>query len=734
MLYHSLFSKIKETFFTKKRIKTPTVIQMEAVECGAASLGIILAYYGKIVPLEELRITCGVSRDGSKASNIAKAAIHYDLKVSGDQLEIDGLKNERFPVIVFWNFNHFLVVEGFYQNKVYLNDPAVGPREVTLKEFDEAFTGIVLKFEPMDEFKKSGSKKNIFRSLQKRFKGSESNLLYIMIATFFLTIAGLALPIFTQIFVDDYLVNKMPGWIIPLLMGIFITALFRSTLTWLQQNQLIKLQSKLTIKNSADFFWHVLRLPVTFYQQRYAGDIAQRVDANNRVAQLITGELATNAVNVVFIVLYAALMFWYDAVLTLISIFFAGLNFIFLYYISRLRKDKNLKLLQDRGKLMGVTLGGLSIIETIKATGGEQDFFTRWCGYRAKVINSDQKLEVPTRFFAVLPSFLSGIMIVAILGVGGYRVMLGKLTIGMLVAFQSLMISFSTPLTNLVGLGTSLQNVEGDLSRLDDVLHAKNDPLLDCMQENINKNKLPKLSGQLELRNVTFGYSRLGPPLIENFNLILKPGARVAILGSTGSGKTTVAKLVTGLNQPWSGEILFDGLPREKILREILVNSLASVDQEIYLFDGTIRENLTLWDKARHEIDIIEAAKAAEIHSVIMARKNGYETPVSNQGSNFSGGENQRLEIARALTLKPSILVMDEATASLDPLTEKLIDDNIRQLGCTCLIVAHRLSTIRDCDEIIVMQKGKIIERGTHEELSQKAGLYTQLIKLEEQT
>lgn len=721
---------------TARRVKTPTVLQMEAVECGAAALSIVLAYHGKIISLEELRVICGISRDGSKASNIIKAARQYGFIAKGFKYEIDDLKEITLPFIVFWNFNHFLVVEGFKGNTVYLNDPAVGPRTVTNEEFDKSFTGIVLTFEPGDEFKKVGEKKSLFKRLQSRFAGSESNLIYIMLATLALTIPGMVIPIFSQIFVDDYLVKKLPGWIVPLLVGMFITAVLRAALTWLQQNQLLKLQSKLTLINSAKFFWHVLRLPLSFYQQRYAGDIAQRVDANTRVAQLITGDLATNVVNLISMVFYALLMVWYDVILTLIGIVFAGINFLVLRYISRYRKDQNLKLLQDRGKLMAVTMGGLSIIETIKATGGENDYFIRWSGYRARVINSEQRLEVSTRFLAVMPTLLSGLMIVIILGVGGYRVMHGSLTIGMLVAFQSLMISFSAPLANLVGLGANLQNIEGDLERLDDVLNASIDPLLNDARfmDNKNDKEMPQLAGFLELRNVTFGYSQLEPPLIENFNLVLKPGSRVALVGNTGSGKTTITKLITGINQPWSGEILFDNQPREMISRKKLVNSLAAVDQDIFLFDATIRDNLTLWDKTCSEHDMIEAAKAADIHNVIMSRTHDYDSYVGEQGYNFSGGERQRLEIARALTIKPTILLMDEATASLDPLTEKIIDDNIRKLGITCLIVAHRLSTIRDCDEIIVMQNGKILQRGTHEELLEQNGLYTQLIQLEEMT
>lgn len=717
-----------------KRVKTPTVIQMESVECGAASLGMILGFYGKIVPLEELRIICGISRDGSKASNIIKAAKHYHLNGKGFKADIADLADMPLPYIVFWNFNHFIVVEGFSKNEVFINDPAVGPRTVSHEEFDRSFVGIVLTFEPSDSFQQGGENKSLFQQLRPRFKGSEFNLLYIMLASLALTVPGLIIPVFSKVFVDDFLVKKMANWIIPLLLGMGVTACLNGILIWLQQNQLLKLQSKLSLKNTSLFFWHTLCLPMLFYQQRYSGDIAQRVDANTRVAQLITGDLATNVVNIISIVFYAILMFWYDAILTCIGIFFAFLNVLALQYVARVRKDENLKLLQERGKLMATTMGGISIIETIKAGGGEHDIFTRWSGYRAKVINSSQKLELYTRLLSVAPILLSSLMAVIILGVGGLRVMEGHLTLGMLVAFQSLMISFNAPLANLIGLGSKLQMIKGDLTRLDDVLSYPLDPLLVNSKTLSIHESRPKLAGYLELKNVSFGYSPLDPPLIENFNLSLKPGSRVALVGSTGSGKSTIAKLITGINEAWSGEILFDGQSRLHISRQTMSASLAAVDQDVFLFEGTVWDNLTLWDETYADADVMNAAEAAAIHQVIMSRKGGYDSYVEEGGANFSGGERQRIEIARALAVNPSIIILDEATASLDPLTEKCIDDHLRQRGCTCLIVAHRLSTIRDCDEIIVMQQGRIKERGKHEDLCRLGGLYAELIQLEGNT
>jgi NHLM bacteriocin system ABC transporter peptidase/ATP-binding protein len=726
-ILNNLLARLKaKNTKSNHRVRTPTVLQMEAVECGAASLAIILAYFGRYVPLEELRISCGVSRDGSKASNVVKAAREYGLSAQGKRLAIEELLQQKLPFVVFWNFNHFLVVEGFADGIVYLNDPASGPRKVTDEEFSKAYTGVTLVFETTTEFKRKGEQRNLLKSLLPRLKGSKSAFSFVILASLALVIPGLVVPVFTQVFVDNYLVGRMDDWVKPLLFGMVVTALLRTGLTWLQQSQLLRMEMRLALTASSIFFWHVLRLPVEFFNQRYAGDISQRVASNDRIAQILSGDLATNAVNVVALIFYVAIMLQYDWVLTLIGILITAINLVTLKYISRLRKDGNLKLLQDRGKLMATTMGGIQTIETIKATGGETDFFMRWSGYKAKVNNTEQHLELYTRLLAVLPSLLNTLVTVAILGLGGARVIAGDLTVGMLVAFQSLMVSFTQPVTNLMGLAGKLQEAEGDLTRLDDVL---NYPIEERFRTQPESNEaMRQMQGYLELCNLTFGYSRLEPALIKNFNLKLEPGQRVALVGGSGSGKSTVSKLVMGIHQPWSGQVLFDGNPREQVATMILNATLAGVDQEVYLFEGSIRDNITLWDETLPESDMVQAAKDACIHEMIASRTGGYDSRVNEGGTNFSGGQGQRLEIARALAINPRIIVMDEATAALDTVTEKIIDDHIRRRGCACLIVAHRLSTIRDCDEIIVMDKGKVVERGNHDQLMATSGLYYHLI------
>jgi NHLM bacteriocin system ABC transporter peptidase/ATP-binding protein len=750
----SSLAETTRTLAKRGRVRTPTVLQMEAVECGAAALSIVLSHYGRFAPLEELRVQCGVSRDGSKASNVLKAAQKIGMVAKGFTKELEELDSVPLPAIIFWNFNHFVVLEGFGKDRVFLNDPASGPRSVPYDEFDAAFTGVVLTCTPGPEFRKGGQKRSLVAALRPRLAGSETALAYVVLAGLLLVIPGLILPIFSKIFIDEFLVAGKSYWVAPLLIGLALTAVLRGALVWLTEVYLLRFEAKLAVSTASGFFWHVLRLPIEFFTQRYGGEIGSRVGINNWVAQLLTGQLASNIISLVMVVFYAVLMLIYNIPLTLVGIAVACLNLVALRYFSRRRVDGNRRLQVDEGKLTGASMSGLQMIETLKASGTEGDFFTRWSGYQSKVINAQTQLGLINQYFNAVPSVLSSLNTATILAFGGLYVMNGdeRLTIGGLIAFQSLMASFTGPFETLVNLGGTLQDAEGGMNRLDDVLRHKRDPQCERDQPGARladddapsqarssqeptagklRDGAVKLSGTLELRNVTFGYSRLDPPLIEGFNLRLQPGQRVALVGGSGSGKSTISKLVCGLYEPWEGDILLDGQPRRDLPRSVLANSLALVDQDIFLFEGAVRDNLTLWDETIPENRVIEAAKDACIHEDIAARPGGYDSQVAEGGSNFSGGQRQRLEIARALVGNPTILVLDEATSALDPITEKLIDDNLRRRGCTCLIVAHRLSTIRDCDEIIVLERGQVVQRGTHEQLKHQEGLYAELIKAE---
>jgi NHLM bacteriocin system ABC transporter peptidase/ATP-binding protein len=749
-----------------KRVRTPTVLQMTAVECGAACLAMVLGYYGRFVPLEELRYECGVSRDGTKAGNVVRAALRFGLTAEGFSTEPDVLRTLPLPQIIFWSFNHFVVVDGFGPGLVFLNDPAVGPRSVSDAEFNESFTGVVLTFEPGPDFVRGGRRNRAVDGVLKRLRRSRAAVLFVVLAGVGLVVPGLLVPAFVRIFVDYYLIQGLTGWLVPLLAGMAGIAALRVSLSWLQKHTLLRLQTKLAMHGASRFLWHVLRLPVGFFAQRYSGEIGSRLALSDRVAELIAGELAVTLVDLMTMALYVGIMAVYDWPLAILAVGFATVNLLAFGLVSRPLTDASHKLLLDQSKLIGVTMSGLQMIESFKSSGTEDLFFTRWAGYHAKVVNAEQTLDRHRVILSSSPVLLSLLGATAVLVVGGFRVMAGDISIGVLVAFQTLMISFNAPLIGLVHLGGQIQEAEASLWRLDDILAhdldrefregaaapapetPKRPPAQPIRRVSLwaeesasavaasaaaaeQLDELPnvKLVGRLRLRNISFGFIPTNPPLIKGLSLDLEPGTRVALVGGSGSGKSTIGKLIAGLYQPWGGEILFDGRPLTEIDPRLFRNSIAMVDQDIALFEGSVSENISLWDRTMPEAQIIRAARDAMIHDDIAALPETYDFRVLEAGRNFSGGQRQRIEIARALAINPAVLILDEATSALDSVTEKEVVDKVRKRGCTAIIIAHRLSTIRDCDQIIVLKHGKIVEHGTHHSLLAEGSLYSQLVK-----
>lgn len=709
----------------KPRLRTPTVLQMEAVECGAACLAMVLAYFGKWVPLEELRIRCGVSRDGSNALNVLKAARGYGLEAQGMKVDMEGLATLPMPLILFWEFNHFVVLEGIDGRGARINDPALGRRTVTLEEFSGSFTGVALRLSPGPDFAPGGRRPALLAALRRRLKGSHGAFAYITAATLLLVLPGIVIPAISKVYIDKFLVDGQEAWVRPLIAGFAAAALVSLILTFLQQHFLLRLQVRLAVAMTGRMLWHLLHLPVDYFAQRFAGDLSSRLQSNGRVARTLSADLAINLVGIVTLVLYGAIMLAYSLPLAAVVIVAAGVN-LGLMRLVWLRLDNATQLLaQSAARQNSVAMSGLAAIETIKAEGAEDDLFSRWAAHQGRFVSLSQEIGRDTRLLGVVPGFLTALANVAVLGFGTTQVMEGRLSIGDLVAFQALAASFSGPIAGLVGLGSTLQTARADIQRIDDVMNYP--------APAPQRTEAPgrRLSGRLELRDVTFGYSRLAPPLIEGLSLTLEPGARVAVIGASGSGKSTLVKLAAGLYRPWAGEILLDGYPLHTIDRGTLTQSVAAVDQDITLFADTLRNNITLWDPVIEDKAVEAALDDACLREFVHQREAGIRSQVAEAGRNLSGGERQRLEIARALVRGPSLLLLDEATAALDPVTEQMIDTAIRRRGCACLIVAHRLSTIRDCDEIIVLDRGRIAERGTHDSLRDAGGLYARLIATE---
>ena len=716
----------RTVWWARRKRRTPVILQMEAVECGAAALAILLAYHGAWVPLEELRIACGVSRDGSKASNILRAARRYGLVAKGYSVEPSALRHIPTPCILHWNFNHFVVLEGIDGKHAHINDPATGRHRVDIDELDRAFTGVVLAFERGDAFTKLGSKPQGARILLRELRQSRAAVVLLVLVSIALVVPNVVVAGFSKIFVDDILIQHMRSWLAPLLIGMTLTAALRAALTIIRQSLLTRLQAKLSVVMTSRFLWRVLALPIEFFTQRHAGDIASRVGANEQIARLLSNGIAANALSLMSVVLFAAAMAVYDVPLAVLCVCMSLLNVLLLRVVSRRRQELSYRLALEQGKLASATVSLVRTIETIKASGLEDDAFGQWAGLQAKTLNAEQQLGASAIFLDLIPTLLSGLMVATILGVGGFRVIQGSLTLGSLVAFQSLAASFAEPFANLVTYFGGLQTIKGSLERLDDVYKY---PLQSQTGDDTAIGDVPpKLAGRIELRHVSFGYSALDAPLLADFSLAISAGSRVALVGISGSGKSTLGRLICGLYKPRSGEILFDGRRLTDIPAQVFANSVSYVDQDILLFEGTARDNLTLWDSTITEKELIGAAHDALVHQDLAARPGNYDCYVNEAGTNFSGGQRQRIEIARALVGNPSILVLDEATAALDPITEKAIDDNLRRRGCTCIIIAHRLSTIRDCDEIIVLERGQIVERGTHEDLLDRQGPYAKLV------
>ncbi len=710
-------------------VKVPVVMQMEALECGAAALCMVLAYYDKWVPLEQVRADCGVSRDGSNARNIILAARNYGLDAQGYRVEPEELQNEgSFPCIIHWEFNHFVVCNGFKNNKVYLNDPAKGNYTISKERFDEGFTGIALLFEPTGDFKPGGKQKSVFAFAKKRLSGAASAAVFVAVTTIIASLSTIIGMGFSRVFLDSLLAGLNKNWIYPFFIGLGIMTAIQLVSAWIQAIYSLRLNGKMDAVGSSSYMWKVLRLPMEFFSQRMAGDIQGRMLSNASIAGTVVNTVAPLVINTFMMFFYLVVMIRYSIVMTCLGLTFVIINTFLSQWISRKRINITRVMMRDQGKLASATVSAVDMIETIKSSGAENGFFEKWSGYQASVNTQTVRYQKQDQLLGMIPGVLSSIVNIAVLILGIWYAMHDRFTVGMIIAFQGFMSSFLAPAQQLIGAGQVIQEMRTGMERIEDVMEYPEDPVFDRTLETDN---YAKLSGNLSMKNVTFGYSILDEPLIKDFNLEIKQGQKIAFVGATGCGKSTLAKLISGLYQPWSGEILFDGKPISEIDRNVFTGSVAVVDQDIILFEDSIAGNIKMWDNSIEDFEMVMAARDANIHEDIMQRPGDYQYVLTEGGKDFSGGQRQRLEIARVLAQDPTMIILDEATSALDSRTEYEVVKSIKDRGITSVVVAHRLSTIRDCDEIIVLDHGKVIERGTHKELMKLDGAYKALVSNE---
>lgn len=710
------------------KIKTPTVIQMENAECGAAALAIILHYYGAQAPLEKLRKDCGIGREGSKAINIVRAAKLHGLHCESFEVgEVEDCYHIRVPCILYWGFNHFVVLEGLTVNKVYINDPACGRRVLSWEAFGQEFTGVVIGMVPTKSFQKI-KKSNLLKTLIFEQLGQFNGFYtFILLSSLFLILPGIALPAFAKIFIDDILIKGNISWLAALILGLMGTAIIRNILTWFQLHAILKYKIKFLSSNSARLIWRILHLPILFFQQRYIGDICYRAGGYQRIGDIVSVKLTMAFINLLLASVYITFIFLFSwQIATIVSVLTFAIYCVYLMTKRKVR-DYTFQYLQLSGTLSGIETHTLQSVETIKACNEQDMFFDSWASKHAQTIDMQQKLMFVHQTANVFIKWFVGLANVLILAIGANMIIGGQLSAGSLIAIQTLSMSVFSPIMALFSFGQDIEAIKGDLNRIADI---SNYPIEQPRSCNVSEESSSNKTNKLDFKGVEYSYGLYDPTILKHIDINVQRGEKVSLVGTSGSGKSTIAKLAVGLLTPTKGKVYLNDLELQGNNKGNLSNSIGYVDQEIFLFEGTLRENLCFWKGGIDDADMLLAIDEVGLFDFFV-QKGGLEFFITEGGSNLSQGQKQRVEIARALLYQPDMLILDEATSALDEAIERNLHEKISRKNIGVLTIAHRLSSVQNSDRIYVLDQGKIISVGTHTALLDSCALYNRLYQNE---
>ena len=708
--------------------RVPSILQMEAVECGAASLAMVLAYYGSWIPLARLRMECGVTRDGSNAGQLAKVARTYGLKAKGRRLEIESLREEAGrPLILFWGFGHFVVFEGMRGDGYQINDPAGGRRVVEEEEFSKSFTGIAIQFDLESDFEPTGSPPSLLRGVKAWMQGNRTAAVFALLCGLFLAIPGAIIPGFTGAFIDRVVEGGDSSSATWLITGMILLLAITIGVMLIQGYALNRLVLRMFLMQSTRLATHLLGLPMRFYQQRSPGDLVQRLTSNQMIASQLGNQIMLQLVSIGTVLIYAMVLIFMNPLIGGCAVL-AAFTLVVTVRITNARVlDRTTALQREVGRQYGALMGILRSIPEIKATSRETEAFGQWSGYQAKGVNAQQSASRINAWLDAGPIFVSGVVIYGlVLTLGGWEVMAGRLTIGDLIAIQLLTGLLLAPINQLVLLARTLQTTQAEMNRVLDVLEYRVDET-DASSESVETGKsvetgeapdppTSRLGGRVDVRDLRFGFDPNKPAFIDGLSLSLEPGAMLALVGPAGSGKTVLADLILGLEKPWDGAVEFDGRSRTRIAEAVLVDSVTGVSGVITAFAGTLRENVTMWDPTLTDADVLSALRDADCLE-LLDRPGGLGSRIEEGGRNLSGGQRQRLEIARCLSRRPGVIVLDGATSALDGATEERLLDRLRLRGCTVLLITSRRSSLESVDEVAVIDQGSILDRGSYEDL-----------------